>query len=66
MHVVDKNMVDKDSESRRALFQAEYMESHGEYVEALKCITAALVDDPSNKELLRKYADLQAILCWRC
>lgn len=59
-------MAGKDSESRCAIFQAEYLELRGEYVEALRIITVALVNDPSNKELQRKYSDLQAIMCWRC
>jgi hypothetical protein len=64
--MVNRLLVDLASVSQRALGQAEYLEQRGEYVEALKIITAALLDDPSNKELQRKYSDLQAILCWRC
>jgi hypothetical protein len=59
-------MADDSSAARRALYQAEYLEQRGEYVEAHRIITGALLDDPFNKELKRKYADLQAILCWRC
>lgn len=49
-----------------ALSQAEYLEQRGEYTEAYHVITGALLDDPSNKDLQKKYADLQAILCWQC
>jgi hypothetical protein len=59
-------MADEVGVARRALYQAEYLEQRGEYVEAYRIITGALLDDPSNKELQRKYADLQSILCWRC
>jgi hypothetical protein len=59
-------MVDKDSAALLALSQAEYLEQRGEYAEAQRVITGALLDDPSNKALQKKYADLQAILCWRC
>jgi hypothetical protein len=59
-------MADGDSAARRALSQAEYLEQRGEYVEAYRVITGALLEDPSNKELARKYQELLAILCWRC
>ncbi|MBN2154210.1 MAG: hypothetical protein JW839_22335 [Candidatus Lokiarchaeota archaeon] len=49
-----------------ALGRAEYLEQRGEYVEALRAITGALLEDPSNEELARKYQELQAIICWRC
>ncbi len=63
---VNHGMADDDSTARRALSQAEYLEQRGEYVEALRIITGALIDDPANKVLAKKYQDLQAILCWRC
>ncbi len=59
-------MAGDSSAARRALSQAEYLEQRGEYTEAYRIITGALLDDPSNKELAKKYQDLQAILCWRC
>nr|MDO8087665.1 hypothetical protein [Candidatus Sigynarchaeum springense] len=59
-------MAGDSSPALRALYEAEYLEQHGEYVEAYRIIIAALVDEPSNKELAKKYQELQAIFCWRC
>ncbi|MEX2719376.1 MAG: hypothetical protein Q6353_020945 [Candidatus Sigynarchaeum springense] len=59
-------MADGSSAARRALHEAEYLEQRGEYVEAYRIITAALVDEPASRDLAKKFQELQAILCWRC
>jgi len=59
-------MPDHEPTSLKSLYNAEFLENHGDYAGACRIIQEALTNDPGNKELAKKHESLLEIICWRC